>query len=480
MKAALAVVALLLVAAPPAAAAERWSRLRSGHFLIVGNTSERRMRLVAESLEQFHHVVSRALPPVAGEPRRPTVVYVFHAENSFKPYRPRFDGRPVDVVGFFQPAADVDYIAINAGFEPQALRIVFHEYAHALARNALGDMPLWASEGLAGVFETFEPRSGGRAGTIGIPRADHLSLLARGPLMRLTDLMAVDRASPIYHEGQRRGMFYAQSWALMHYLMLGSRARAVELATYMAQLQAGASAERALTVAFGQDMDALEGDLRDYLRLGRFSDKHLKADEPLDRVAALPAEPLADHEVTSILGELMSRVADADAARGPDPRVAIRRVSPDKVADDADRQPAAAESAVRRGDLADSSPSDAEVAQRFRPLGPGELRVLGVFSRIECTTGGVVLVVDAEDQTVRLGAPTLGHVSFNTYGAPRPTPVGCGALEPPARVLATYRDDQMPASVEGVDGAAVAVELLPDDDVPGCLECATTGASLER
>ena len=65
--------------------------------------------------------------------------------------------------------------------------------------------------------------------------------------MRLADLMAVDRASPVYNEGQRRGMFYAQSWALMHYLMLGSRTRSAELAAYMAQLKAGASAERALS-----------------------------------------------------------------------------------------------------------------------------------------------------------------------------------------------------------------------------------------
>ena len=38
----------------------------------------------------------------------------------------------------------------------------------------------------------------------------------------LPELMAVRHDSPLYNEGDRRSIFYAESWALLHYLLMGS------------------------------------------------------------------------------------------------------------------------------------------------------------------------------------------------------------------------------------------------------------------
>ena len=38
---------------------------------------------------------------------------------------------------------------------------------------------------------------------------------------RSTPVLAVDRDSPLYNERDKAGVFYAESWALLHYLLLG-------------------------------------------------------------------------------------------------------------------------------------------------------------------------------------------------------------------------------------------------------------------
>ena len=47
----------------------------------------------------------------------------------------------------------------------------------------------------------------------------HLSLLSKERLLPLDVLFTVDHSSPHYNESNKASIFYAQSWALMHYLM---------------------------------------------------------------------------------------------------------------------------------------------------------------------------------------------------------------------------------------------------------------------
>jgi hypothetical protein len=51
-------------------------------------------------------------------------------------------------------------------------------------------------------------------------------------LIPLSQLTVVDHSSPMYNEGSRRGLLYAQSWALMHYFRFGSEPRRVQLSRY--------------------------------------------------------------------------------------------------------------------------------------------------------------------------------------------------------------------------------------------------------
>ena len=60
----------------------------------------------------------------------------------------------------------------------------------------------------------------------------------------------MDQRSPDYNEGARRGVFYAESWALMHYLMLGNPARMAQLRRYLVAVKDGLEPEPAFKAAF--------------------------------------------------------------------------------------------------------------------------------------------------------------------------------------------------------------------------------------
>src|SRR5206468_5894603 len=136
--------------------------------------------------------------------------------------------------------------------------------------NTAGIVPPWVDEGLAELYATFEERNGGTSALLGAPDLRHVALLRGSTLMSLRELMAVDHSSPVYNEGNRRSVFYAESWALMHYLVLGNRTRTPQLGIYLEKLKGGAPPEQAFRDAFGDDIAALERELNEYIRRYQF------------------------------------------------------------------------------------------------------------------------------------------------------------------------------------------------------------------
>ena len=50
------------------------------------------------------------------------------------------------------------------------------------------------------------------------PSAYDIQYLRQNRLVPLTTLLTVDHSSPYYHDEQKGSVFYAESWALTHYL----------------------------------------------------------------------------------------------------------------------------------------------------------------------------------------------------------------------------------------------------------------------
>jgi tetratricopeptide (TPR) repeat protein len=85
-------------------------------------------------------------------------------------------------------------------------------------------------------------------------------------LLPLREVLEADAQSPHYHEQDTRGLFYAQSWALVHYLLFGSSGHPSPLRAYMDELAKGAGAADASRRAWGHDLDALQREMVRYVR----------------------------------------------------------------------------------------------------------------------------------------------------------------------------------------------------------------------
>lgn len=306
-------MAILVLASVPADASARWISLRSPNFLFIGEASEGRIRRTAQKLEQFRDMLTRVLPGAIAISPAPTVVVVFPDGWAFAPYAP--PGRTSDLVGYSASWEDLNYIAMNAGRADLADSIVFHEYTHLLVGNTLGEVPLWVNEGFAELYATFQEESGGSAAMIGAGRGYHLGLLRSRRLIPIADLIAIDDRSPEYNESTRRGMLYAQSWALMHYLSFGPAGRQSQLTAYLASLQSGQPSNEAFAQAFGADFAALDRELTEYVRRISVPVVRVQFSERISVDTSLRGQPMDDLEGQSYLGDLLVRIGRHDAAR---------------------------------------------------------------------------------------------------------------------------------------------------------------------
>jgi hypothetical protein len=74
-----------------------------------------------------------------------------------------------------------------------------------------------------------------------------------------------------------------------------------------------------------------------------------------------------------------------------------------------------------------------------------------------------VLRVGIDGRVLALQARQFADVDFISYRSSTPGEVNCGPQKARDRVYATYRPG---GSTAGIDGQAVAIEVLPDDFVP--------------
>ena len=199
-----------------------WTRARSPHVEVLTNGSEAQARRAAEHIETFHRVLQSALAPLPGlvEGAPPPLVLAFRDAPSFSRFVPLRNGEPQEVDGVILGGADRTYIAVNLGAEDSDEALA-HEYAHFALNPVLPAQPPWLGEGLAELLATASvwPESA----TLGRASDAHLRRIARDGPMPLRD--PARRRVPVPDvpgsRGNARELFYAQSWALVHWIVAG-------------------------------------------------------------------------------------------------------------------------------------------------------------------------------------------------------------------------------------------------------------------
>ncbi len=302
-------------AAPLPPENDTWIRVDTAHFVMFSDASESRTVEIGLNLERFRATLARLIAGLQVNSPLPTWIYVFKNDASFQPYKKRVGLGPANVSGEFLSDRDGNYVGIDASPPTDPWAVVYHEYVHYVLNNNFSVIPLWFNEGMAECFSTFTAES--RQATIGQPIEAHVRWLRSGKWIPLADLFRIDETSADYNEGERQGTFYAESWALVHYLawgLPGSKARGVD---FLAQFPARAGLTDALKPLLGPNWAELETRVAEYVRRGRFNDSLVDlADLRVETRAK--TRPMPRAEVLSRLGDYLAhgqsdRGADAEA-----------------------------------------------------------------------------------------------------------------------------------------------------------------------
>ncbi|MFN2511000.1 MAG: tetratricopeptide repeat protein [Pyrinomonadaceae bacterium] len=316
---------------------DTWISVRSKNFFLVGNAGEKEVRQVATRLEQFREVFLRLFPRTTFTSPIPTTVVVFKSDSAYRPFKPVVDGKTLAVSGYFQAGREVNYITLTTEKrEENPYAVIFHEYVHLLVNNTLGrtSIPTWFNEGLAEYYSTFDIEDNQKV-YLGNLINHHLLLLRTSPLVPLDKLFAIDYYSLDRNKHDARGLFYAQSWALVHYLIQGNEGkRARQFAIFLDQLRQNISAEKAFRQAFQIDYAGMQKEFRDYLQRHSYNRQIVTLKQKLELNAEMKTAPITDAEAQALLGDLLfhiHRPADAktrlEQALALDPKLAMARAS---------------------------------------------------------------------------------------------------------------------------------------------------------
>jgi tetratricopeptide (TPR) repeat protein len=283
-------------------ARDTWISVRSKHLLVIGNGPDKEIRLVAERLEQFREVVSQRFPKPGLDTAVPTTVIVFKDDASYRPFKTSENN-----AGYFQPGQDVNYITLSseARGDQDHFNIIFHEYTHLIVNNSIGSSPAWFNEGLAELYSTVSITND-QSVVLGRPIRRHVTSLHQNALLPLRLLFQVDYKSPYYNESQKQSIFYAESWALMHFLMLYKGGeRAAQTLTFLELLRSQEPVDQSCQRAFATSLENLEAELRGYIQQDRY--RFVEASFPSRSKPDLhmTSRPISEAEVQAYLGDLL-------------------------------------------------------------------------------------------------------------------------------------------------------------------------------
>jgi tetratricopeptide (TPR) repeat protein len=262
---------------------DAWVEVRTPNFVIVSNAGEKQARKTALQFEQIHTLYRDSLAVAQGHPSPFITIFAVKDDKSLSELLPDYWTKGhAHPSGIFWTRMSQYYAAVNLdaqGANPYAT--MYHEYYHSLTIPYFPGLPLWLSEGLADFFGHSEIN--GNIAMMGMTDPRLLDELRHNKLIPLDVLFHVDLQSPYYNEQNKTSVFYAESWALVHYLMIGdNQSHRQMLQDYASALGSGATPDQAAAKAFG-DLAKLQEQLARYISRFAFSFFQTKA----------PAEPPA-------------------------------------------------------------------------------------------------------------------------------------------------------------------------------------------
>jgi tetratricopeptide (TPR) repeat protein len=289
-----ALVSLLSIVTTAAWAGEEpWKEVRSPHFRVLTNGSPVEGRKVAHEFEQLRWVFTNRFPGARIESGSPLLIFAARDEETARKLDPtvykRMGG---NMAGEFHHGWEKQFalVRLDTFGGDGAKEVVYHEYTHTILHLNSHWLPAWLDEGMAEFYGY--TRFEGHKIYLGAPTVRVRILRGRQP-DPIEKIISVNHGSPIYNSE----FFYAESWALVHFLIYGPRMDGGKKLDQLFQLlQQRVEQKKAIQQVFGP-FGPLDQKLVSYMLQPTFTTTVLKtAPEIDDKVFAVRELSVAETE----------------------------------------------------------------------------------------------------------------------------------------------------------------------------------------
>lgn len=310
----LACLGTVVVSAAPArfpGADAKWRHYQSPHFELFSRVDDPNSRALLHELEVLRAMFVGTLRIEARAPVPVTIVH-FGGVRDFRAYLSPEFAKIDSYRGYYLHHADRGVMLLAPlDSERTGNHVALGSYVGHLFRMAGERPPPWFQHGFGDLFETLEV--GGDRVFFGRPSPGNVHFLQMRSFMPLESLLGVDWDDPLFKDERRSRLFFAQSWATVHFWLLGKHEiprERIDAFLRHARTHPRLDAEtrrRVFEQAFGMSFEAMNRLIEDYVTDGRYT----AARVPLPPVAALKTYVRRDvplEEITVRLAEVAYRM----------------------------------------------------------------------------------------------------------------------------------------------------------------------------
>ena len=302
-------IGLATPTAAPAAKSQPWLELRSPNFVVVTNANEKQARRVAYQFEMIRAVLREYFGINGSGKDQPIIIIAAKDEDTLKTLLPEFwakkgSGHPA---GIYLRGTEKNYIALRldvslnqSAYEPY--EPVYHEYVHYFMRRLISRLPLWMVEGLAEFYGNTRVES--NQVYVGAPSNSNVMVLRQRTPLPIRTLFDVNASSPYYHEEDKVSIFYAESWALTHYLIVrDGHEKTHRVNDFIALLGQNVAQVEAAHRTIG-DPETMERALDEYIHKSAFNVERLNV--PAINENDFAIRPISDAESLAVRAGFMT------------------------------------------------------------------------------------------------------------------------------------------------------------------------------
>ena len=307
-----------------------WQEVRSPHFRIITNGSERSAAHVGRELEQMRAVFAGQFPGYTLDSSASLLILAPRDEDTAKMLLPdEWKSVSNQVAGFYHHGQDKQFALVRLDvvgsdrWDRNPYGTVYHEYVHSLLHRNLHWIPLWLDEGIAEFYQY--TRFEGNRIYVGAPpkntgMTDFLNSHSTLPIEQF-----IEEHRSISPDVIDTRMFYAHAWALTHFLTFGpGMEQGEKLKRFFKALQRGQAQKAAFQEVFGS-FEQADKSFQQYLLKFAFTSAELPNPAGIDEKTFLTrtmtqAETeaeLASFEIWSRKWKLAREMATAAATHDP-------------------------------------------------------------------------------------------------------------------------------------------------------------------